>query len=73
MSTSLNVLAMVREHHRFVFVYDDHSIDTLLETLSQYAEDPDLEFTWYDAAMLAQRVRGMLEQQQAQEDFRNAA
>ncbi len=69
MSTSVNVLAMVRDEHRLVFVYDDHSVDTLLATLSDYAEDPELEFTWYDAAMLAQRVRSMLEQQQELEDF----
>ena len=73
MSTSVNVLAMVRDEHRFIFVYDDNSIDTLLATLSDYAEDPDLEFTWYDAAMLAQRVRAMLEQQQELEDFPRAA
>lgn len=64
MSESVNVLALVRDEHRFVFLYDDTSVDTLLATLSQYAEDPELEFTWYDAAMLAQRVRGMLEQQE---------
>jgi hypothetical protein len=63
MSKSMNVLALVRDGHRFVFLYDDFSIDTVLETLGRYAGDPELEFTWYDAAMLAQRVRAMLEQQ----------
>jgi hypothetical protein len=58
---SVNVLALVREEHRFVFLYDDDSIDTMLATLSQYANDPELDFTWYDAAMMAQRVRKMLE------------
>ncbi len=64
MSESVNLLAMVRDEHRFVFLYDDNSVDTLLATFSQYAEDPELEFTWYDAAKLAQRVRSMLEQQE---------
>lgn len=58
---SVNVLALVRDEHRFVFLYDDHSVDTMLATLSQYANDPELDFTWYDAAMMAQRVRKMLE------------
>ena len=62
MSDSVNVIALVRDEHRFVFVYDDHSIDTLLVTLSEYAEDPELEFSWYDAAKLSQRVREMLAQ-----------
>ncbi len=61
MAKSVNVLALVREEHRFVFLYDDDSIDTMLATLSQYANDPELDFTWYDAAMMAQRVRKMLE------------
>lgn len=64
MSESVNLLAMVRDEHRFVFLYDDNSVDTLLATFSQYAEDPELEFTWYDAAKLAQRVRSMLEEQE---------
>jgi len=66
---ALNVLALVRDGHRFVFLYDDNSIETMLATLSEYANDPELEFTWYDAAMLAQRVRQMLEQQQHQEEM----
>lgn len=65
MEKSVNILAMVRDEHRFIFLYDDDSIDTLLATLSEFAADPELEFTWYDAAVLAQRVRGMLEQLQA--------
>lgn len=72
----LNVLALVRDDHRFVFLYDDNSIETVLTTLSEYANDPELEFTWYDAAMLAQRVRQMLEEQdylEEMEDFPNAA
>lgn len=60
MGKAVNVLALVREEHRFVFLYDDRSIDTLLTTLSDYASDPELEFTWHDAAMMAQRVRAIM-------------
>jgi hypothetical protein len=67
MAKSVNVLALVRDAHRFVFLYDDNSVDTILATLSEYANDPELEFTWYDAAMLSQRVRGLIEQQQLEE------
>ncbi|MEZ6124676.1 MAG: hypothetical protein R3C49_16125 [Planctomycetaceae bacterium] len=63
MARSVNVLALVRDDHKFVFLYDDDSIDTLLGTLSDYAADPELEFSWYDAAVLAQRVRSMLDDQ----------
>lgn len=66
MANSVNVLAMVRDEHRFVFLYDDQSVETVLATLSQYAMDPDLEFTWYDAAMMAQRVKRLMEDQNAE-------
>ena len=75
MSKTVNVLALVREEHRYVFLYDDNSVDTMLATLSEYANDPELDFSWYDAAMLAQRVRSMLEAQQQDselEDFPHA-
>ncbi len=62
MTTSVNVLALVRDEHRYVFLYDDHSITEVLGRLSASASDPELEFTWYDAAVLSQRVRKMAEQ-----------
>ena len=68
MSKSVNVMALVRDEHRFVFLYDDNSVETMMSTLSQYASDPELEFTWYDAALMAQRVRGMLEEQRMSEE-----
>ena len=61
MAQAVNVLALVRGEHRFVFLYDDNGVDTMLGTLSEYASDPELEFTWHDAAVMAQRVRAMLE------------
>lgn len=65
MSKSVNVLVLVRDEHRYVFVYDDHSIREVLGRLSASAADPELQFTWYDAAVLSQRVRKMAEQRDA--------
>lgn len=69
MSRAVNVLALVREEHKFVFLYDDDSVDTLLYTLSDYASDPELEFTWHDAAVMAQRVRSMLEKSDLDREY----
>lgn len=66
MAKSVNVLAMVRDEHRFVFLYDDKSVDTVLATLSQYAMDSELEFTWHDAALMAQRVKRLMEDHNAE-------
>ena len=64
MQREVNVLALVKSGERFVFLYDSESVDTLLEQLGQQAADPELSFTWYDAAVLSQRVRKMREQSQ---------
>lgn len=69
MSRAVNVLALVRDEHKFVFLYDDDSVDTLLSTLSEYASDPELEFTWHDAAVMAQRVRAMLDKSDSDREF----
>lgn len=69
MSRAVNVLALVRDGHRYVFLYDDDSVETVLATLSQYADDPDLDFTWHDAAVLSQRIRSQRSKQQQTEDF----
>ena len=62
MNKSVNVLALVKNGHRYVFLYDDESQDTVLGQLSASAGDPELDFSWYDAAILAQRVRKMTEE-----------
>ncbi len=61
MTNSVNVLALVRDEHRYVFLYDDQSVREVLSQLSASASDPELDFTWYDAAILSQRVREMSE------------
>lgn len=58
MSKSLHVLAMVKGEERYVFLYDPQSIDQLIDQLGKYASDPELDFTWYDAAILAEKARG---------------
>lgn len=57
MQRGVNVLALVKESERYVFLYDDESVGTLLETLGRYASDSELSFTWYDAALLSQKAR----------------
>lgn len=62
MQSGINVLALVRGEERYVFLYDDDSADQLLRTLGQYAADPELSFSWYDAAVMSQRIARLREQ-----------
>jgi hypothetical protein len=58
-----NILLLVKSNgERFYFSYDDSpaSIETLLQTLGRYAADPEMNFTWWDAAVLASRVRAVV-------------
>ncbi|WP_437231148.1 hypothetical protein SH661x_002403 [Planctomicrobium sp. SH661] len=57
MDRNVNVIALVKDGERYVFLYDDKSVPQLLQTLGRYAADPELNFTWYDAAVLSQKVR----------------
>jgi hypothetical protein len=53
----INVLALVKGGERYIFLYDDASRAETLKVLGRYASNPDLSFTWYDAAVLSQKVR----------------
>lgn len=57
MSQDINVLALVKGAERYIFLYDDDNRSELLRTLGRYASNPDLSFSWYDAAVLSQKVR----------------
>lgn len=56
-SQDINVIALVKGGERYVFLFDDNSREETLRTLARYAANPDLSFSWYDAAMLGQKVR----------------
>ena len=59
MSQAVNVLALVRNGQRYIFLYDDNSVRQVLSQLTEFAGDPELDFTLYDAATLSQRVRDL--------------
>jgi hypothetical protein len=56
-SEDINVLALIKGAERYVFLYDDSSRAETLRVLGRYASNPDLSFTWYDAAVLSQKIR----------------
>jgi hypothetical protein len=56
-SHDINVLALVKGNERYIFLYDDASRTEALRTLGRYASNPELSFSWYDAAVLSQKIR----------------
>ena len=57
MNDDINVLALVKGSNRYVFLYQDNQAAETLRTLGRFASDPSLNFNWYDAAVLSQKVR----------------
>ena len=57
MHKEINVIALVKESERYVFSYGDADESRILDTFGKYAADKNLSFTWYDAAVLSQKVR----------------
>jgi hypothetical protein len=53
----LNVLALVKGDEKYVFLFDDANRAETLRTLGRFASNPELSFTWYDAAVLSQKIR----------------
>jgi hypothetical protein len=57
MNQEVNVLALVKGKERYVFLYNDSNQTEMLRTFGRYASDPELSFSWYDAAVLSQKLR----------------
>jgi hypothetical protein len=56
-NSHVNLVALVKDGQRYVFVFDENSISQLMQMLGRYASDPELNFNWYDAALLSQKIR----------------
>ena len=59
MSRAVNVSRPRCERGGIGSLYDDNSVQKPLYQLAEFAGDPELDFTWYDAATLSQRVRDL--------------
>ena len=57
MSQDINVVALVKGEERYIFLFNDSQKGETLRTLGRYASDTKLSFSWYDAAVLSQKVR----------------
>jgi hypothetical protein len=69
MERGINVVALVKDAERYVFLYDNESAAALLQTLGRFASNPELSFTWYDAAVLSQKVRKLDQETPASDEI----
>lgn len=57
MNDDINVLALVKGKERYLYLYEDAQQADALRALGRHASNPELSFTWYDAAVLSKRIR----------------
>lgn len=58
---NLRLIALVRRGEQYVFLWDDSPANrrTIMRVIGRFASDPNLSFTWYDAARLSNEIRSM--------------
>ncbi len=56
-SGDINVLALAKGEERYLFLFNDDSRAETLRMLGRYASNPELSFSWYDAAVMSQKIR----------------
>lgn len=64
MAEDINVLALVKGKERYIFLYDDGNRSQTLRTLGRFASHSELSFSWYDAAVLSQKIRKQQQENQ---------
>ncbi len=64
----INVLALVKGGERYIFLYNDSRKADTLRTLGRFASNPELNFSWYDAAALSQKVRKTAQEHEGQSE-----
>ena len=53
----VNCVAIVKDDERYIFLFTDDNRTETLRQLGRFASNPELSFTWYDAAILSQKIR----------------
>ena len=73
MPTNINVLALVKGEEKYIFLFNEQNRKKTLRQLGRFASNPKLSFTWYDAAVMSQKVRKLTSIEQAMESRYRAA
>lgn len=51
------IVTLIKGEERFVFIYMPSTAKQALRLVGQFASNPDLNFSWYDAAVVSQKIR----------------
>ena len=56
--SDVEVLALVKGPEKYVFLFRDEDRAETIRMFGRFAANPELSFTWWDAAVLSSKVRG---------------
>jgi hypothetical protein len=51
------VVVLIKDSEKYIFIFTFDHYAEVLRTFGRYAGNTELNFTWYDAAVLSQHVR----------------
>ena len=51
-----NFIALQKANESYLFFYQDEDAEGVVRAMARFAANPDLSFTWHDAAMLSRDV-----------------
>jgi len=51
------VAVLCKGAERYIFIFDEAHRSEVLAAIERFAVDPQLSFTWHDAALLSSRIR----------------
>ena len=57
MNASINVVTHYKVTERFVFRFDDANRSQILKEVAHLAANPQIDFTWFDAALVSNKIR----------------
>lgn len=55
------LVSLVKGSEKYVFIFSLDRRSAFFHTLGRFAANPELSFTWYDAAVLSKRTRELLD------------
>ena len=57
MNGKFREIALQKGRETYIFRFDDASHRAFLKVLGRFAADPNVSFSWYDAAVLCKKAR----------------
>lgn len=54
----IHMTALIKGDERYILLFTDATKSEALRTIGRWASNPELAFTWFDAAVLSVKMRG---------------